>query len=50
MKKNAPEVPMYGKTYLYSAMTLAMVSMTVSIVDRHIPNSVWYYVGLCLPF
>lgn len=36
--------------YVYGAVTMVMLTTMVQMIDSHIPNSVWYYVDLALPF
>ena len=36
--------------YVYGAVTMVMLTTMVQMIDSNIPNSVWYYVGLVLPF
>ena len=36
--------------YLYGAETAAFVMAAFSVVDENIPNSLWYYIDLMLPF
>lgn len=36
--------------YVYGAITMVMLTTMVQMIDSHIPNNVWYYVGLVLPF
>jgi hypothetical protein len=36
--------------YIYGAATMFLLSVTVSIIDKNIPNNLWYYVDLYIPF
>lgn len=38
------------KDCVYGAMTLVMLGLTVSIIDAHVPNSLWYYIDYVMPF
>ncbi len=36
--------------YIYGAVTMLFFSAAIAIVDQNIPNSLWYYIDLYLPF
>ncbi len=36
--------------YVYGASTMALLGVMVNVIDDNVPNSLWYYVDLYLPF
>lgn len=36
--------------YIYGALTAASLSIGVSIADAMVPNDLWYWIDLYLPF
>lgn len=36
--------------YIYGAVTTMMVVTMLDVIDKGIPNSLGYYVGLVMPF
>lgn len=36
--------------YIYGAATMLMFTTAVNIIDKNIPNSLWYYFRLYMPF
>lgn len=36
--------------YVYGAATMFLFSTAIGVVDQNVPNSLWYYINLYLPF
>ncbi len=36
--------------YLYGISTMAVLVVMVNVIDSSVPNNLWYYVDLYLPF
>ncbi len=36
--------------YLYGLATMVMIGVMVNVIDDSVPNNLWYYIDLYLPF
>lgn len=36
--------------YIYGFVTMGIMVVMVDIIDGNVPNSLWYYIDLYLPF
>ena len=36
--------------YIYGFVTMGIMVVTVDIIDGNVPNNLWYYIDLYLPF